>query len=72
MGKIKKFFRQISCNHFDADLIRWHWTHGPMGNDPASVEAECRCNDCEKMVYMHLYGKDASEWAKVMKNHKKV
>lgn len=63
---------QLFCKHKDADLVRWHWTHGPMGNDPASVEAEYRCNDCGKTIYMHFYGHDACEWARVTKGHKKA
>lgn len=72
MKRVKRFLYQLFCKHYKADLIRWHWTHGPAGNDPASVEAEYCCNNCGKTIYVHLYGKDASEWAKVMKNHKKV
>ena len=39
MGKIKKFFHQFFCKHTDADLLCWHWTHGPYGNNPLFIEA---------------------------------
>ncbi len=71
-NKIKRFYKQLSCAHTDADLIRWHWTHGPDGNEPTVIEAEYRCKDCGKVVYMVLYGQRALEWSKVMGYYKEA
>lgn len=70
MKKIKKFFRQLFCKHADSDLLRWHWTHGPYGNDPAFIEAEYRCKECGKIVYLYQRGQEAHDWAKVMGDYK--
>lgn len=72
MNKIKEFIQRLRCKHFKADLLRWHWTHGPSGNEPAFIEAEYRCKDCGKIVYLYQRGKEAKEWAKVMGEHKKA
>ena len=71
MGKIRKFFQQLRCNHNEADLLRWHWTHGPSGNDPAFIEAEYRCKECGKIIYLYQRREEAHEWAKAMGEHKK-
>ena len=39
--------------------------------EPLSVEVEYKCKDCGKIDYLHLYGKEADEWAKSMGNYKK-
>lgn len=75
MKKIKRFFRQLFCKHMDADLIRWHWTHGPNGNAPLFIQAEYRCNECGKIICVYKHGKEAHDWAevtKVMGGYKKV
>lgn len=64
MKQLKKFFRQLFCRHRQADLLRWHWTHGPTGMDIAFVEAEYRCRRCGEIFYLYLYGKEAHDWAK--------
>lgn len=70
MNKIKTFFHQWRCNHWQADLIKWHWTHGPYGNDPAFIEAEYHCKGCGKTVYLYQRGREAQEWAHVMSGYK--
>lgn len=72
MNKVKQFFRRLKCRHFNADLLRWHWTHGPYGNDPAFIEAEYRCKECGKIVYLYQRGKEAYDWAKAMGKYKKA
>lgn len=72
MDRIRKFFRQIRCKHYNADLLRWHWTHGPYGNEPAFIEAEYCCKECEKIVYLYQRGEEAHDWAKAMGEHKKA
>lgn len=72
MKKIKRFFKQLLCRHADAELLRWHWTHGPLGNDPAFIEAEFRCKKCGKIFYAYEYGATAYDWAEAMGTHKKA
>lgn len=45
-------------------MLRWHWTHGPHGNDPLFIEAEYRCKECGKIIYLYQRGKEAHDWAK--------
>lgn len=72
MEKIKKFLKQFFCKHAEVNLLRWYWTHGPNGNDPLFIEAEYRCKECGKIIYVYRRGKDADEWARAMGNHKKA
>lgn len=72
MEKIRIFFRQLRCKHHDADLLRWHWTHGMSGNEPAFIEAEYCCKECGKIIYLYQRGKEAHDWAKAMAEHKKA
>lgn len=50
MGKIKTWLQQLRCPH-SFHLNRWHWCHGPNGNDPIMIEYECLCPQCGKLVY---------------------
>lgn len=50
---------------------RWHWTHGPVGNDPLFIKSEYRCNRCGKIVYLYKHGQEAWNWAKMMGNYRK-
>ena len=68
--KIKIFLHQLKCKHYDSELLRWHWTHGPIGNEPAFIEAEYHCTKCGKIVYLSLRGREAQEWAMVMGEYK--
>ena len=70
--KIKLWWKRTTCNHLNADLLRWHWTHGPNGHDPATVESEYKCQNCGKIVYLHLDRKESFEWAKSMGDYKKA
>jgi hypothetical protein len=45
-----KWFKKLFCNHFYL-MTRWHWCHGPNGNDPRCIEREFRCVKCGKMIY---------------------
>lgn len=69
MEKIKRFLKQLRCKHAYADLLRWHWTHGPYGNALAFIKAEHRCTECGKIIYIYQRGREAHDWAKVMGNH---
>ena len=35
---IKTIIQRIFCDH-DYKVLRWHWTHGDMGNEPLVMEA---------------------------------
>ena len=44
--------KRIFCEH-DYKVLRWHWTHGPMGNDPLYIEAHIKCKHCGKEKYIY-------------------
>ena len=49
---MKNFFKRLFCSH-EYLLARWHWCHGPNGNDPRMIESEWRCQKCGKLYYIH-------------------
>ena len=50
--KICTAIRQLFCNH-KFKPVKWHWTHGPSGNEPAFVEAEWCCEKCGWLHYRY-------------------
>ena len=50
--KIRTAVKRIFCKH-DFKPVRWHWTHGSNGNEPAFVEAEWCCEKCGKLDYRY-------------------
>lgn len=44
------FLKHLFCKH-RYGVNRWHVTHGPNGNDPASIEVEEICLKCGKIRY---------------------
>jgi hypothetical protein len=64
MKKVKIWFRQLFCQH-SFHLNRWHWCHGPNGNDPIMIECEYRCSKCGKLTYRDLSDdrENAKAWA---------
>lgn len=72
MNKIFRIFQQLFCKHESAELIRWHWTHGINGNEPAFIEGEYRCYKCGKTVYLYQHGETANEWARIMGDYKRI
>ena len=56
------FIKRLFCRH-DWLVSRWHWTHGPIGNDPAFIQIECQCGKCGKVCYQYKHGMDAKDWA---------
>lgn len=72
LQKVAMAWDQFSCFHEDTHLVRWHWTHYPNGCEPRSVEAEYQCEACGKLLYMHLFGRAAHEWADAMGDYKKA
>jgi hypothetical protein len=67
LEKIKLYIKQKNCNHY-MRTTRWHWVHYP-NSEPLSIEAEYQCTICGKIDYVHLYGKEAEQWAMVMGNY---
>jgi len=67
--RIKLFFKQLKCKH-DMQLKKWHYVHFP-DYQPAHIEAEYICSKCNKVEYLHLYGKDMKQWEMAMGNYKK-
>lgn len=49
---IKTIIQRIFCDH-DYKVIRWHWTHGDMGNIPLAMEAQIKCKKCGKEEYIY-------------------
>ena len=37
---MKGFLRKILCKHKNSEVICWHWTHGPNGNDIRFLEIQ--------------------------------
>lgn len=71
-GTLKRILCKISTGHFYR-VVKWHYTHGPTGNDPAFIEGIQECLNCGKRkhftvgrgskaeVYIERYLKDR-EW----------
>ena len=49
---IKTIIQRIFCDH-DYKVLRWHWTHGDMGNIPLVMEAHIKCKKCGKEKYIY-------------------
>lgn len=45
-----KFIKQLFCKH-DYAVEKWHYTHGPTGNDPAYIEGFAVCRQCGRELY---------------------
>lgn len=69
--KIKYYWKRFKCSHTYIDCNKWHWTHYPNNNDYRSVEIEYCCKNCGKIIYVHLFGRKAKEWAFIMGDYKK-
>lgn len=44
--------KQIFCGH-EFVPEKWHWTHGPYGNEPARIQAKWVCKHCGKVQYRY-------------------
>lgn len=62
-----KIIRRLFCVH-SYRFTHWHWTHGPTGHDPASIEAEIRCEKCGKTRY--IYPPRGSDEEKYLSTHR--
>ena len=51
-NNLATIMKQMWCNH-EFHPVRWHWTHGPYGNDFGSIEAEWKCEKCGKIEYRY-------------------
>lgn len=51
---MKEFLKKLFCGHRNNEVVCWHWTHGPYGNDPLQLEIQLRCTECGKYHFMHI------------------
>lgn len=70
MKSFKLFLKRLLCEHYYR-INKWHWVHYP-NHEPLSIEVEYICNNCGKVKYKHLYGKDASKWVDELGENFKV
>lgn len=49
---MKNILRKLFCRHV-YKIIRWHWTHGSMGNNPLFMEVHVKCKLCGKEKYIY-------------------
>lgn len=55
---MKGFLKKILCKHKNSEVICWHWTHGPNGNDIRFLEIQRKCTECGKYFFTHIKGQD--------------
>ncbi len=50
------FIRKLFCKHKNSEVICWHWTHGPNGND---IRFFGNSEEMPRMrkVFLHLHKK---------------
>ena len=51
---MKGFLRKILCKHKNSEVICWHWTHGPNGNDIRFLEIQKKCPECGKYFFSYI------------------
>lgn len=54
MSVLRKFLKKLFCNHKSSEVICWHWTHGPSGNDIRFLEIQRQCNKCGKYYFTYI------------------
>lgn len=57
MSYLKKLF----CRHKKSEVVCWHWTHGPNGNDIRFLEIQRKCPDCGKYFFRYIKNWDECE-----------
>lgn len=55
---MKEFLRKIFCKHKNSEVICWHWTHGPNGNDTRFLEIQRKCTECGKYFFTYIKDRD--------------
>ena len=65
---IKRFLKQLFCRHKNSEVVCWHWTHGPNGNDTAFLEVQLKCNDCDQRYFIHI--RDWDKCREIIEKHK--
>ena len=50
--------QKLLCRHKRSDVVCWHWTHGPNGNDILFLEIQKRCKDCGKIYFKNIENRD--------------
>lgn len=69
---LKLFFKQLFCTHKNKKLNRWHICHGPMGNNPAEVEAEYICQSCGALIYGHDSIRNIAKYEAICRNYDRI
>lgn len=54
-------FSNFLCKHKESDVICWHWTHGPNGNEIRFLEIQRKCKNCGKIFYRYIKNRDECE-----------
>ena len=69
MTKLKNYFKQLFCKH-SWTVVRWHYTHGPCGNDPRIIEVEMKCKKCGKVSYYDVPRSMMKNFERIFKDKK--
>lgn len=48
------FFKKLFCKHKNSEVVCWHWTHGPISNDPIFLEIQRKCLRCGKYYFEYI------------------
>lgn len=48
------FFKKFFYKHKNSEVVCWHWTHGPISNDPIFLEIQRKCLHCGKYYFEHI------------------
>ena len=55
------YLKKIFCRHKKSEVVCWHWTHGPNGNDIRYLEIQKKCQDCGKYFFRYIKNWDECE-----------
>lgn len=47
-------FSNFLCKHKESEVICWHWTHGPNGNEIRYLEIQRKCKKCGKLFFRYI------------------
>ena len=54
-------FNGFLCNHKESEVVCWHWTHGPNGNEIRFLEIQRKCKNCGKLFFRYIKKRDECE-----------
>jgi hypothetical protein len=55
------FIKKLFCKHKNSEVICWHWTHGPNGNDIRYLEIQRKCSDCGRFFFSYIENRNDCE-----------